>query len=35
MAFLVDTNIFVDTHRRYYGLDIVPSFWVRTLGAQI
>lgn len=27
MAFLVDTNIFVDAHRRYYGFDIVPSFW--------
>lgn len=27
MTFLVDTNIFVDAHRRYYGFDIVPSFW--------
>lgn len=27
MVFLVDTNIFVDAHRRYYGFDIVPSFW--------
>lgn len=27
MAFLVDTNIFVDAYRRYYGFDIVPSFW--------
>ncbi len=27
MSFLVDTNIFVDAHRRYYGFDIVPSFW--------
>lgn len=27
MSFLVDTNIFVDAHRRYYAFAIVPSFW--------
>lgn len=27
MTYLVDTNIFVEAQRRYYGFDIVPSFW--------
>lgn len=27
MMFLVDTNILVDAHRRYYAFDLVPSFW--------
>jgi predicted nucleic acid-binding protein len=28
--FVLDTNVFVEAHRRYYSFDIVPSFW-RTL----
>lgn len=27
MMFLVDTNILVEAYRRYYALDLVPSFW--------
>lgn len=26
-GFLLDTNIFVEAHRRYYGLDLCPGFW--------
>jgi len=25
--FLLDTNVFVEAHRRYYGLDLCPGFW--------
>ncbi len=25
--FLVDTNFFIQAHRAYYPIDIVPSFW--------
>lgn len=26
-VFLLDTNVFVEAHRRYYGLDLCPGFW--------
>lgn len=26
-TFLLDTNVFVEAHRRYYALDICPGFW--------
>ena len=25
--FLLDTNIFIEAHRRYYALDLCPGFW--------
>ncbi len=25
--FLLDTNVLVEAHRRYYAHDIVPSYW--------
>lgn len=25
--FVLDTNVLVEAHRRYYAFDIVPSFW--------
>jgi hypothetical protein len=25
--YLLDTNIFIDAHQRYYAFDISPSFW--------
>ncbi len=25
--FLLDTNVFVEAHRRYYALDLCPGFW--------
>lgn len=27
IAFLLDANVFIEASRRYYGFDIVPSFW--------
>ncbi len=26
--FLLDANIFIETHRRYYAFDIAPFFWM-------
>ena len=26
-AFVLDANIFIEAHRRYYGLDLCPGFW--------
>ena len=26
-VFLLDANIFIEAHRRYYGLDLCPGFW--------
>ncbi|TVQ94239.1 MAG: DUF4411 family protein [Chromatiaceae bacterium] len=26
-TYLLDTNVFVEAHRRYYGFDICPGFW--------
>jgi len=25
--FILDSNVFIEAHRRYYGLDICPGFW--------
>lgn len=25
--FLLDTNVFIEAHQRYYGLDLCPGFW--------
>lgn len=25
--YLLDANVFIEAHRRYYSFDIVPSFW--------
>ena len=27
MAYLLDANVFIEAHRRYYGLDFAPGFW--------
>lgn len=27
MDYLLDTNIFIEAKRRYYGMDICPGFW--------
>ncbi len=26
-TFLLDANIFIEAHRRYYGFDVCPGFW--------
>ena len=26
-VYLLDTNVFVEAYRRYYGLDLCPGFW--------
>ena len=26
-VFIADANLFIEAHRRYYGLDICPGFW--------
>ncbi|MFQ3614270.1 MAG: DUF4411 family protein [Cyanobacteriota bacterium] len=26
-AYILDTNIFIEAHRRYYAFDICPGFW--------
>ena len=26
-AFLLDTNVFIEAHRRYYAMDLCPGFW--------
>ena len=26
-SFVLDANIFIEAHRRYYGLDLCPGFW--------
>lgn len=26
-VFLLDANVFIEAHRRYYGFDICPGFW--------
>ncbi len=28
MAYLLDANVFIEAHRRYYAFDICPGFWV-------
>jgi hypothetical protein len=25
--YLLDANVFIEAHRRYYGIDFVPGFW--------
>ena len=25
--YLLDTNVFIEAYRRYYGLDLCPGFW--------
>lgn len=25
--FILDSNVFIEAHRRYYGLDLCPGFW--------
>jgi len=27
MAYLLDTNVFIEAKRRHYGLDFCPAFW--------
>lgn len=27
MAYLLDSNVFIEAKRRYYGLDFCPAFW--------
>lgn len=26
-VFLIDTNVFIDSHRRHYAMDLCPGFW--------
>lgn len=26
-VFALDANVFIEAHRRYYGLDLCPGFW--------
>lgn len=26
-VFVLDTNVFIEAHRRYYAFDLVPGFW--------
>lgn len=34
MAFLLDSNVFIDAHKRYYGLGLCPGFWDWLLAAN-
>ncbi|MCW5982800.1 MAG: DUF4411 family protein [Bryobacteraceae bacterium] len=27
MAYLLDANVFIEAHQRYYGFDLCPGFW--------
>lgn len=27
--FVLDTNFFIEAHRQYYPMDIVPGFWLK------
>jgi hypothetical protein len=27
--FLLDTNVFIQAHRKYYPFDVVPHFWIK------
>ena len=27
MTYLIDTNVFIDAKKRFYGFDICPAFW--------
>lgn len=27
-AFVLDANVFIEAHRRYYAFDIAPFFWM-------
>lgn len=27
MIYLLDSNVFIESHRRYYGMDFAPGFW--------
>ena len=27
MIYVLDANVFIEAHRRYYSLDICPGFW--------
>jgi hypothetical protein len=27
MAYLLDANVFIEAHLRYYGMDLCPGFW--------
>jgi len=27
LGYLLDANVFIEAKNRYYGFDIVPSFW--------
>lgn len=35
-VFVLDANVFIEAHRRYYGLDLCPGFWecLRHYGAH-
>jgi len=47
MAYLLDANVYIEAHQRYYGMDLCPGFWrwleeagasgnlVRDFGAEI
>lgn len=26
-TYVLDTNVFIEAHRRYYSLDLCPGFW--------
>lgn len=32
VRFIIDTNIFLDAYKKYYGFDIAPKFWTCLLG---
>lgn len=34
MTYLLDANVFIEAHRRYYGFDLVPQFWEWLLDAH-
>lgn len=27
VVYALDTNVFIEAHRRYYALDLCPEFW--------
>jgi hypothetical protein len=30
-AFVLDANVFIEAHRRYYAFDIAPLFWTMVI----
>ena len=34
MAYMIDSNVFIDAKNRYYGFDLCPGFWTWSISAH-